>query len=161
MKVFQWFQSPPLNGPRSIVLLRLMAGGVFLWEGVLKFIYTNQGVGRFLKLGFPFPELTATFVGLLEITGGLLILAGALTRWIAVPFVLEMCTAMLTTKVALYFGTSPLALPATPPQVGIWAVLHEIRSEFAQLLTVAFLALNGPGEWSWDSLVKRKERNLL
>ena len=36
-----------------------MAGGVFLWEGILKFVYTNQGVGRFTKLGFPFPGTTA------------------------------------------------------------------------------------------------------
>ena len=41
-----------------------MAGGVFFWEGLLKFIYVNQGVGRFTKLGIPFPHYTATFVGM-------------------------------------------------------------------------------------------------
>ena len=44
---------------REHPVFRLMAGGVFLWEGVLKFVYANQGVGRFTKLGFPLPELTA------------------------------------------------------------------------------------------------------
>src|SRR5215471_2613422 len=59
---------------------RLMAGGVFLSEGILKFVYANQGVGRFTKLGFPWPHFTATFVGGLEIVGGLMLIAGLLTR---------------------------------------------------------------------------------
>ena len=33
-----------------------MAGGVFFWEGLLKFVYTNQGVGRFARLGIPGDE---------------------------------------------------------------------------------------------------------
>src|SRR5258705_12365103 len=55
--LFKWFAQPPVNGPRAALLLRLMAGGVFLWEGILKFVYVNQGVGRFTKLGFPEPGL--------------------------------------------------------------------------------------------------------
>jgi len=66
--------NPPTDGPKSILILRLMAGGVFFWEGLLKFVYANQGVGRFTKLGMPFPHFTATFVGGLEIGGGLLLL---------------------------------------------------------------------------------------
>jgi len=53
----------PIDGPKSTLLLRLMAGGVFFWEGLLKFVYANQGVGRFTKLGIPFPHITATFIG--------------------------------------------------------------------------------------------------
>jgi putative oxidoreductase len=46
-KLIHWMLTPPLSGPRSTILIRCMAGGVFLWEGLLKFVYTNQGVGRF------------------------------------------------------------------------------------------------------------------
>src|SRR5256886_10503839 len=53
-----------------------LAGGVFLWEGVLKFVYTNQGVGRFTKIGIPAPHVMATFIGGLEIVGGILLIAG-------------------------------------------------------------------------------------
>jgi len=36
--------------------------------------------------------------------------------------------------------------------------LHEIRSEYAQLMTTMFLLIAGPGRWSLDALVrKRKE----
>ena len=151
----EWLTRPPVDGPASIALLRAMAGGVFLWEGILKFVYVNQGVGRFTKLGFPEPALTAHLVGTFEIVGGVLLLAGLLTRIAAIPFVVEMLVAMLSTKVALFLGHSPLAPPSSPPLVGAWAVLHEVRSEWAQLLTVTFLAINGPGRWSLDALFAR------
>ena len=150
-RILQWFSNPPHDAPRATILLRLMAGSVFLWEGILKFVYANQGLGRFTKLGFPFPDFTATFVGGLEIVGGVLILLGLGTRFIAVPFLIEMLVAMLSTKIGLYFGTSPLPLPPSPPLTGFWAVLHEVRSEYAQLLTVAFLLWAGPGSWSLDA----------
>jgi len=155
-RILQWFSNPPPDAPRATILLRLMAGSVFLWEGLLKFVYVNQGVGRFAKLGFPFPDFTASFVGGLEIVGGLLILLGLGTRFVAVPFLIEMVVAMLSTKIGLYLGTSPLPLPPSPPLTGFWAVLHEVRSEYAQLLTVSFLLWAGPGPWSLDALVARK-----
>jgi putative oxidoreductase len=145
----------PIDAPPSTVVLRIMAGGVFFWEGILKFVYANQGVGRFTKLGMPFPAFTADFVAVLEIVGGVMLLSGFMTRLIAVPFVVEMLVAMLSTKISMYLGTSPLPLPPAPPTVGIWAVLHEVRSEYAQLLTVLFLAINGPGKWSIDAVRRR------
>jgi putative oxidoreductase len=157
-KMWHWFLYPPDHAPTATVLLRLMAGGVFLWEGLLKFVFANQGVGRFTKLGFPAPELTAHFVGTLEIVGGMLLIAGLLTRVIAVPFIIEMIVAMLSTKISMYLGTSPLPLPPVPPQIGLWAVLHEIRSEYAQLMVVLFLLSAGPGRWSLDALLARREK---
>ncbi len=154
-KLFSWLITPPTNGPRSILLLRLMAGGVFFWEGLLKFVYTNQGVGRFTKIGIPYPHETAVFVACLEIGGGLLLLSGLATRLIAIPFVIEMIVAILTTKISLYLGTSPLPLPPALPKVGFWAVLHESRADYAQILTTAFLLINGPGKWSLDAVLLR------
>jgi hypothetical protein len=40
----------------------------------------ESGRGRFTKLGMPFPHFTATFVGWLEIVGGLMLLSGLMTR---------------------------------------------------------------------------------
>jgi len=131
-----------------------------LWEGILKFVYTNQGVGRFTKIGIPFPGPTANFVACLEIVGGLMLLSGLLTRLISVPFILEMIVAVLSTKITLYLGTSPLPLPPALPKVGAWAVLHEIRSDYAQIMTVIFLLVNGPGKWSLDALLHNKRETL-
>src|SRR5580765_1805471 len=157
-KIIAWLVNPPTDGPKSILILRLMAGGVFFWEGLLKFVYANQGVGRFTKLGMPFPHFTATFVGGLEIGGGLLWLAGLTTRLIAIPFVAEMIVAILSTKISMYLGTSPLPLPPALPQVGFWAALHEVRSEYAQMLTALFLMLNGPGAWSRDAVLRKRRK---
>jgi uncharacterized membrane protein YphA (DoxX/SURF4 family) len=133
-----------------------MAGGVFFWEGLLKFVYTNQGLGRFTKLGFPHPSFTATFVACFEIAGGLLLMSGLLTRLVALPFVVEMVVAILSTKISLFLGTSPLPPPPAPPRIGFWAVLHEVRADYAQILTSAFLLINGPGRWSLDALLTRR-----
>src|SRR5271170_6626150 len=154
--LWSWLMNPPIDGPKSTLYLRVMAGSVFFWEGILKFVYANQGIGRFTKLGMPFPHFTADFVACLEIVGGLLILSGWLTRLISIPFIFEMIVAILSTKISLYLGTSPLPLPAAPPKVGMWAVLHEVRSEYAQMLTSVFLMINGPGRWSLDALLQRE-----
>src|ERR1044072_8834094 len=155
--MIDWLLNPPTDGPRATLLLRLMAGSVFLWEGILKFVYTNQGVGRFTKLGFPAPHFTATADGWFEIIGGLLLLTGLFTRLIALPFIIEMLVPMASPNIPLYLGTSPLPLPPVPPQIGFWAVLHEIRSEFAQLSCCLFLVLSGPGPWSIDALLARRK----
>ena len=159
-RLFNWMLTPPLSAPRSTILIRCMAGGVFLWEGILKFVYANQGVGRFMKIGIPAPEVMAHFVAILEIVGGVLLISGFLTRFIAIPFVIEMVVAILSTKVALYLGTSPLPLPPAPPQSGLWAVLHEIRSDYAQIMSVLFLLVAGPGPWSVDAMLARMRRGV-
>ena len=156
--LINWLLNPPTDGPSATILIRLMAGAVFLWEGVLKFVYANQGVGRFTKLGFPAPHFIATADAWLEIIGGMLLLSGLLTRLIAVPFIIEMLVAMAATKIPMYLGTSPLPLPPVPPQIGFWAVLHEIRSEYAQLLCCVFLLVAGPGPWSLDALLANRRQ---
>ena len=81
--IMRWLSQPPVDGPESTVLLRVMAGGVFFWEGLLKFAYANQGVGRFTKLGLPVPDVLAPAIAVLEIGGGLLVLVGYQTRLVA------------------------------------------------------------------------------
>jgi putative oxidoreductase len=157
-RIWQWLSNPPTGGPAAILLLRLMTGAVFFWEGILKFVYPNQGVGRFTKIGIPFPVFSAHFVGSFEIAGGALLMLGLFTRFVSPPFVFQMMVAVLSTKIALFLGTSPLALPPVPPQVGIWAVLHEIRSDYAQIVTCVFFAIVGPGPLSLDALLVRLRR---
>src|SRR5438132_11306315 len=41
--------------------------------------------------------------------------AGLATRLIAIPFMIEMIVAVLSTKISLFLGTSPLPLPPAPP----------------------------------------------
>jgi putative oxidoreductase len=66
-----------------------------------------------------------------------------------------MVVAILSTKIGVFLGNSPLPAPPAPPVVGFWAVLHEIRSDYAQLLTSIFLLIAGSGPWSVDALLAR------
>jgi putative oxidoreductase len=82
-KLISWFSNPPVIEGSSILIIRLMAGGVFLSEGILKFVYDSQGLIRFTKLGFPDPAFVANFIGCTEIIGGLFLLFGIFTRFAA------------------------------------------------------------------------------
>lgn len=44
------------NDARATILIRLMAGIVFLSEGIQKFLFAGKpGAGRFVKIGLPNP----------------------------------------------------------------------------------------------------------
>src|SRR5258708_27223501 len=79
---------------------------------------------------------------------------------LSIPFIVEMIVAILSTKISLYLGTSPLPLPPAPPRFGAWAVLHEIRSDYAQIMTCIYLFAAGPGPWSLDALLRRRHTRV-
>ena len=56
------------TAPASVILIRIAVGGVFLSEGIQKFLFPNElGVGRFVKIGNPAAEVMGPFVGVVEI----------------------------------------------------------------------------------------------
>jgi hypothetical protein len=79
----------PLEGPRSILLVRIGVGLIFFTQGILKYIDPNMGVARFTRIGFPHPYLTAHFVGTFEVLCGLLLLLGLWTRLASIPLLIE------------------------------------------------------------------------
>jgi putative oxidoreductase len=123
----------------ATILIRLVVGGVFLSEGIQKFLFPAAlGVGRFVKIGIPAPEVMAPFVGVVEIVGGLLLLFGLLTRLAAVPLIVDMLVAIYTTKIPMLHAQ------------GFWGMAHEARVDYAMLLGSAFLLIVGAGPWSID-----------
>ncbi|MBI4499533.1 MAG: DoxX family protein [Gemmatimonadetes bacterium] len=128
------------RAPRAVILVRLLVGAVFLSEGIQKFLFPAAlGVGRFAKIGIPSPEIMAPFVGVVEIVCGLLVLAGLLTSLAAIPLIIDMIVAILTTK---------LPMLASP---GFWAMAHEARTDWCMLLGSLFLLVAGGGPWSIDA----------
>jgi len=141
------------QAPAEAILIRLLAGAVFLSEGIQKFLFPGElGVGRFLKIGIPVPEIMAPFVGIVEIVSGTLLLIGLLTRLAALPLIVDMLVAIATTKI-------PILL-----QKGFWSMAHEARTDWAMLLGSLFLLLAGAGPLSLDALAKnrlaRRNRSL-
>ena len=48
------------RAPAATLLVRLVVGAVFLSEGIQKFVFpATLGVGRFAKIGIPWPGLLA------------------------------------------------------------------------------------------------------
>jgi uncharacterized membrane protein YphA (DoxX/SURF4 family) len=73
---------------RSLILIRVMVGGVFLSEDLQKLLFAAQlQAGRFAKLGLPYPAVLDPFVGVTEIVCGAAILLGSRLR-LAVLFLL-------------------------------------------------------------------------
>ena len=132
------------DAPPATILIRLVVGGVFLAEGIQKFLFPDSlGVGRFEKIGILAPSFTAPFVGAVEIAFGALLIAGFLTRLAAIPLIINISVAIATTKV-------PLGI-----HKGFWAAVHEGRTDFAMLLGAIFLLIVGAGPWSVDTLEHR------
>jgi putative oxidoreductase len=131
------------DAPRATILIRLVVGGVFLAEGIQKFLFPAAlGVGRFAKIGIPAPAFTAPFVGVVEIVFGALLIAGFLTRLAAVPLIINISVAIATTKIPMLLHN------------GFWAAVHEARTDFCMLLGSIFLLIVGPGAWSVDALLR-------
>jgi putative oxidoreductase len=140
------------KAPASVILIRLMVGGVFLLEGVLKFLYPAAlGAGRFAKIGIPFPHVLGPFVGGVETVCGALVLVGLLTRLAAVPLLINISVAILSTKIPILLGRGfwTFTLPDLP-RYGWLSMLHEARTDFSMVLGLIFLICVGAGKWSVD-----------
>jgi putative oxidoreductase len=146
------------SAPASVILIRLVVGGVFLSEGIQKFLYpAENGVGRFTKIGIPAPEVMAPFVGVVEIVCGALILIGLLTRLAAIPLIIDMLVAILSTKLPILLGSGFWGFSLRPlPYYGFWGMAHEARTDFAMLLGSIFLLIVGAGAWSLDARLRRQ-----
>jgi putative oxidoreductase len=128
----------------AVLLIRLLVGAVFVSEGIQKFLFPELlGIGRFITIGIPSPELLAPFVGVIEIVCGTLVLVGLFTRLSTIPLIVNMFVAIVSTKV-------PILL-----EKGFWAMAHEARTDWSMLLGLLSLLIVGGGIWSVDNLVRR------
>ncbi len=146
------------NAPRAVILIRLLVGGVFLAEGIQKFLFPGElGVGRFGKIGIPRPEVMAPFVGAAEIVCGALLIVGLLTRAAAAVLLIDISVAIVSTKlpILLGHGFGPFSLPKLP-RYGFWSMAHEARVDFSMWLGSLFLILVGAGGASLDAVLARR-----
>jgi putative oxidoreductase len=149
------------SAPRAVILIRLVVGGVFLSEGIQKFLFPDEnGIGRFAKIGIPSPEYTAPFVGVVEIACGALILFGLLTRLAAIPLIIDMLVAIISTKIPILLGHGYWGFRVrTLPYYGFWGMAHESRTDFAMLLGSIFLLIVGAGALSLDARLAADSTN--
>jgi putative oxidoreductase len=128
-----------LAGQSSVgyFLLRLLTGIILALSGYNKFF--NIGIGaitsNFEKWGIPLAQISAPFIALLELVGGIMLLLGLFTRYVAVLFAIEFVVATWT-------KWSPMAAG--------WA---GSRLEFMILFAAVLYATNGAGAYSVDSKI--------
>ena len=124
---------------KAVLLIRVLVGWVFASEGIQKFLFPQAlGVGRFAKIGIPWPQVMAPFVGTVEIVCGGLVLIGLATRLAVIPLIGVIVAALYTTKIPMISGS------------GIWSMLHEARTDVSMLLGLIFLAMVGGGSIAVD-----------
>src|SRR5487761_2012243 len=140
------------------ILVRLLVGlVVFLPAGIQKLAFADVlGAGRFTKIGIPFPEIMGPFVGVVETVCGLLIILGPLTRLAAVPLIVIMIVALVSTKLPILLGhdVGMFHLGAIK-RLGLWSAMHESRADLTMLLGCLYLLIVGAGRWSLDARLAR------
>lgn len=120
-----------------LLLIRIMVGTVFLSEGIQKFLYPEQlGVGRFIKIGLPAPEFFGYLVPVFEIVCGLFILVGFLTRYAAIPLIIIMIVAIISTKIPILIND------------GFWKMVHDSRTDWAMLIGSIIILVADKGKLS-------------
>lgn len=130
------------TAPASVILVRLMVGGIFLSEGIQKFLFADKvGAGRFAKIGLPSPEVLGPLVGGMEIVFGLLVLIGLLTRLAVIPLLTIMSVAVYTTKLPIFLSD------------GFWKMAHDSRNDTCMILGSIFLLVVGAGRLSLDAIL--------
>jgi putative oxidoreductase len=146
------------RAPGWSILVRFFVGlVVFFPEGIQKLAFPDiLGAGRFANIGIPCPEFMGPFVGVVEMICGALIILGLLTRLAAIPLIVIMIVAIVSTKVPILLGHDfwIFHLPKLP-RYGFWSMLHEARADFDMLLGSLYLLIEGAGAWSLDALLSR------
>ena len=92
-----------------------------------------------MKIGIPWPQVRASFVGAVEIVCGSLLLIGLVAQQSTVPLLIDIAVAYIRPKSSRLRKT------------GMWETLHEARTDVSMLLGLNFLLLVGAGTWSVDA----------
>ena len=122
--------------------VRIVVGWVFLWSGWGKLHILPRMVENFRSWNIPAPEILAPFVSGMEFVGGLLLLVGLLTRFVAVPMMAIMVVAIVSAK---------------------WADVNSLETllgfeEVSYFVMFAWLGIAGPGPVSLDHFVVKAFR---
>ena len=136
----------------ALLPLRLVVGAGFVCHGLAKWGRGPAGFARLLEqIGIPFPAFSAWTVTLLEVFGGLALLAGALVALVSIPLAASMLVAMFT--VHLRYGFSSINTIGLGPDGPVFGPPgYEINLLYVGALVA--LAVAGPSAWSVDGWLR-------
>lgn len=135
----KWLESPLL------LAVRLIWGWQFMLTGWGKLQHLGHVTGFFASLGIPLPGLVAPAISLLEFVGGILLIAGFLTRLTGFLLAADMVVAYLVSDrdaLRTLFSNDPSKFWNADPFTFL----------MASLIVLAF----GAGAFSLDRLIQKK-----
>jgi len=135
-------------GPWAPTFLRVVLGLTMFWHGYKKFDDGIDNTKQFFDfLGIPAPGLMAYVVALLELVGGLLLVAGLLSRLMSLLFIVTLLFAVIRYKYGEDIG-----------YIGADGAGAEL--DWTLIAGFVVLAVNGPGPFSADAKLglERKDR---
>lgn len=118
---------------------RVLIALIFAYFGYLKLVGFHGAVGYFTKWGFPLPEVSAVLSIIFELGGGLLLILGWKTRWVAWALVLY--TVIATAVAHRFWGY--------PPEQAANQMAHFFKN-VSLIGGLMMLAAFGPGPISAD-----------
>ena len=125
--------------------MRLFWGWQLVQTGWGKLTHLDRTAGYFASLGIPAPHVNAIMAGGTECLGGALLVVGLCARFASVPLMVTMLVAYATAeKEAL------MAITSDPDK-------FTSAAPFLFLLTALIILAFGPGIFSMDRLLNRKQ----
>lgn len=128
-------------GALAPFLLRVVTGAIFLVHGWMKWQNGIPQTAGFLgTLGFPAPEVFAVLLIAAEVLGGILLIVGAYTHWVAKVLAIVALIALVTVHLKNGF------------------LVGNGGYEFILLILAASVSLiiTGAGAWSVDRKLRHK-----
>jgi putative oxidoreductase len=145
----EWAPLPP----------RLIVGYGFLAHGFTKLVHGPEHFIAILQaIGVPAAGLMGWATILIEVAGGLAILAGAFVRWASIPMAAVLLTAVFT--VHLQYGFSSIKLQSFG-SAGAHFGPPGYETDLLYLACMATLVLGGSGPFSIDQLRARRLRQTI
>jgi putative oxidoreductase len=105
---------------RALLLLRVLAGGVFVAFGAGKFVNHGSELASFKTYGLPAPEVVVIVIGVVDLIGGGLLIAGVITRPAALVLAGDMVGAIVVSGIA---KGEVISLTLAPAELGAMLVL--------------------------------------
>lgn len=125
---------------------RVVIGLTYFQTGMGKLEHLDRTTLFFASSGIPFPHGNALLVGVLELVGGPLLMAGLGTRLVSVALGGSMTVALLTADRAAFLAAWQPGGDTGPTDV----------ASFVFLLFLLWLALLGPGTLSVDRWIEKR-----
>ena len=150
--VYRWMRLA--LGRWAAIPLRLIVGYGFIEHGYAKLVHGPENFVAILHaLGVPAPALMAWATILVELVGGLAVLAGAFVPLVSVPMAAVLLVAIVSVHLPNGFSSIKLlAVTAAGAQFG----QPGYETDLLYLACLATLVLGGPGPLSVDEFIQKR-----